>query len=517
MVRAATPREAVMHYGGSSASANIKLVTKDFCFCRLVFLENISKSTAIVSALNAARSVAMAWTTLCILFFPPLVLLIRAIFKNLISSPLSKLPGPRLYALSKWRLAYDDWKGTRTRIIWKLHQKYGPAVRVGPDEVSFNSLSALRTIYGAGSGFERTLFYDMFDVYGTKNLFTFHSVKEHADRKKLVAHAYSKSNMLKGHEAEVIEGKVRDYLQLIEKCPQDAEEIFSSLHYFSIDAITEFLYGELGRTACMRGNEKDRALLSDIMDVARRRLSWFAVHLPRFTKMLYLQTGLLERLASYVYPMSKPTTYSGIRVHALEACMAFKKMAPSTSETRQDTIISKLWGHHISQKKTGLTDLDVASECADHLLAGIDTTADSIMFLFWALSKPEHADMQRRLQEEVRAIPQSALHNGVPTVEACDKLVYLDAVIKETLRLYAPLPASEPRTHQQNMEIDGFLVPAGTIVSMAPFNLHRNPSVFPDPLVFNPDRWLGDADHLVEMKKWFWAFSSGGRMCIGIQ
>jgi len=49
---------------------------------------------------------------------------------------------------------------------------------------------------------------------------------------------------------------------------------------------------------------------------------------------------------------------------------------------------------------------------------------------------------------------------------------------------------------------------------MSPFSLHRNPDVFKDPLDFNPDRWL---DASVEMKKWFWAFSSGGRMCIGMQ
>jgi hypothetical protein len=52
---------------------------------------------------------------------------------------------------------------------------------------------------------------------------------------------------------------------------------------------------------------------------------------------------------------------------------------------------------------------------------------------------------------------------------------------------------------------------------MSPYSLHRNPAVFRDPLVFNPERWLGDPKEVAEMKKWFWAFSSGGRMCIGLQ
>lgn len=438
------------------------------------------------------------------------------IIHPLFLSKIGRIPGPKLYAITKWRLAFEDWKGSRSRTILKLHLQYGPVVRIGPDEVSFNSLSALRTIYGAGSGFERTPFYSMFDVYGRKNLFTFFSVKDHGDRKKLIAHAYSKSVMIRGPEAAMISSKVKDYLNLIDENPVDAEEIFKNLHYFSIDAITDFLYGAFGKTGCLVGNLADRGLLNDIMHISRRKLSWFAVHLPGFTKWMYTRSGAFEKLLSNVYPMQKPTTYTGIREHALQACYRFKASS-SEKKLAQDTIISKLWQHHVSQKAGGLDDLDIASECADHLLAGIDTTADSLLFLIWALSRPQNQHFQRRLQEEIQAMPESSFDNGVPDVESCDKLPYLDAVIKETLRLYAPLPASEPRTHTHDTTIDGYEIPARTTVSMAPFSMHRNAEVFREPLKFDPDRWLDDEKELAQMKKWFWAFSSGGRMCIGMQ
>lgn len=169
----------------------------------------------------------------------------------------SKIPGPKLFALTKWRLALEDYKGTRTRSIQALHLKYGPIVRIGPNEVHCNSLNALRTIYGAGSGFERTSFYRMFDVYGRQNLFTFHTVKEHSDRKKLVANAYSKSLMLKGPAAAMVKDKVSRYLTLIESFGDQPHEIFSSLHYFSLDAITHFLYGSnYGGTSALVGMSK---------------------------------------------------------------------------------------------------------------------------------------------------------------------------------------------------------------------------------------------------------------------
>jgi cytochrome P450 len=225
-------------------------------------------------------------------------------------------------------------------------------------------------------------------------------------------------------------------------------------------------------------------------------------------------------VARRLYPMQKPTTYTGIRDHALRAWKTFQGSpqfngAPSS----EPSIIERLRDHHISVQKNGLDDLDVASEAADHLLAGIDTTSDTLMFLIWALSRPCNHQYRERLILEVDQIPDSDLDDeGIPSVQACDKLKYLDAIIKETLRLYAPLPASEPRAFPGRTVVDGYTIPWRTVVSMSPFSLHRNEDVFVDPLSFNPDRWTtDDHDKLAQMKKWWWAFSSGGRMCIGLQ
>ncbi|KAF8858714.1 putative benzoate 4-monooxygenase cytochrome P450 [Acephala macrosclerotiorum] len=437
-------------------------------------------------------------------------------FKNLLR--IKGVPGPKLYALTKWRLAYDDWRGTRTRTINQLHQEFGPVVRIGPNEMSFNSLSALKTIYGAGSGFERTTYYRMFDVYGRPNLFSFTSVKAHGERKKLLNHAYSKSSILKV-TAPAVEQKAWEYMKLLETSPETASEIFHSLHYYSLDNITHFLYGEnFGATSALAGSASDRAIMDDVLDPARRKMSWFLVHLPRYTKWLITRTGLAETMVAGLLPQKKPTAMTGLRTHALKSWETFYASSSNMkARSKSTTIIGKLWDHHISKKQGGLLNLEIASEVADHFLAGIDTTSDTLMFLIWALSLPENLHSQQKLIDEVLAMPKSDLDaRGIPTADATGKLPYLDAVIKETLRLYAPLPASEPRLLPTDTTIDGFQVPANTTVGMSPYSLHRNPEVYRDPLVFNPDRWLGDAKDVAEMKKWFWAFSSGGRMCIGL-
>ncbi|GKT52203.1 cytochrome P450 monooxygenase azaI [Colletotrichum spaethianum] len=262
-------------------------------------------------------------------------------------------------------------------------------------------------------------------------------------------------------------------------------------------------------------------MLNDIIDPSRRKLSWFVVHLKTYTNWLYTRTGVMEKLvtALHLLPMKKPATYTGIRAHGLRSWEEFESSTVKDDGSQDDkAIITKLWQHSKSDKESRLDGLDIASEVADHFLAGIDTTSDTLMFVIWALSRSENKKYQERLIAELDCIPPNSCNqDGNPTAEVADKLPYLDAVIKEGLRLYAPLPASEPRSLPINTTIDGYHIPAGTVVSMSPYTLHRNAAVFPEPLKFKPERWLGECGDVTEMKKWFWAFSSGGRMCIGIQ
>ncbi|KAI8712640.1 hypothetical protein NCS52_01362600 [Fusarium sp. LHS14.1] len=449
-----------------------------------------------------------------------LLLIKYYVLDPLVLSPLSRVPGPKAFALTKWRLGYEDWKGTRTPTIQHLHSKYGPAVRIGPNEVSFNSLTALKTIYGPGSRYGRTTFYRMFDVYGEQNLFSFHSVEEHGSRKKLLSHAYAKSTVLKAPTTHLFEEKTRQYMELIGSEPNHVSDVFHTLHYYSLDNITSFIYGKHGATSALQGSETDRALISDIMHPSRRILSWCLVHIPSITKWMYARTGFMCQLVKPLLPMQLPTTYTGIRKFALQAFENFQSdpegYKPSQkTDGKERSILAHLWQHHQTQKTNGLNDIQAASECADHFLAGIDTTSDTLMFLLWSLSLPENQRFQKKLRDELLELPAESLNqHGYPRAEESDRCTYLHAIIKETLRLYAPLPSSEPRSVNAESVVNDYIIPANTVVSISPWIMHRNPEVFKDPLEFNPNRWLGP--DTTELNRWFWAFSSGGRMCIGM-
>ena len=97
-------------------------------------------------------------------------------------------------------------------------------------------------------------------------------------------------------------------------------------------------------------------------------------------------------------------------------------------------------------------------------------------------------------------------------------MTYLNQVIKETLRVHNPLCTTPSRVAAEDIELNGTFIPKGTLIDVDIYNLHRNPKYWKDPETFNPNRFApgGEADsHSTSGYPWF-AFSNGGRQCIGM-
>lgn len=98
-----------------------------------------------------------------------LVLLTAHTLRRTLTSPLNKIPGPWHAKFTSLVLKWHEFRTNRTRYLHDLHLKYGPAVRIAPNEVVFASAAAVKEIYcSGGSGYDKTEFYDMFKVYGRK-------------------------------------------------------------------------------------------------------------------------------------------------------------------------------------------------------------------------------------------------------------------------------------------------------------------------------------------------------------
>ena len=152
--------------------------------------------------------------------------------------------------------------------------------------------------------------------------------------------------------------------------------------------------------------------------------------------------------------------------------------------------------------------IQIAAECMNHLAAGIDTTGDALCFLIYQMSLPGSYSVQDKLIAELESNKDKAL----------DDLPYLEAVVREGLRCFPPIPMSQPRcVPSAGRIISGYFLPGRTIVSCQAWSVHQlNPDVFDRGNQFLPERWL-DPKAVPNMNRLFFSFGAGGRSCTGRQ
>lgn len=101
-----------------------------------------------------------------------LLLLLAVRLARRLASPLRSLPGPPASLVTSLVLRWHEMRADRTMYIHRLHQRYGPVVRLAPDELSFSSPAAMREIYcSGGSGYQKSDFYSLFRVFGRRPMF----------------------------------------------------------------------------------------------------------------------------------------------------------------------------------------------------------------------------------------------------------------------------------------------------------------------------------------------------------
>ena len=153
-----------------------------------------------------------------------------------------------------------------------------------------------------------------------------------------------------------------------------------------------------------------------------------------------------------------------------------------------------------------LTDDEIRNELIVFMLAGHDTTATTLTYALWALG--HHPDMQGKVRAETDAIGDQEL-----TPDDVPRLRYTVQVLHEALRLCPPAP-SIPRMITQNLEVDGYLVKAGTVCAIGVYAMHRDPALWDRPLEFDPDRFT--PENATGRDRWqYIPFSAGPRTCIG--
>jgi cytochrome P450 len=160
-----------------------------------------------------------------------------------------------------------------------------------------------------------------------------------------------------------------------------------------------------------------------------------------------------------------------------------------------------------------LTDAEICDEVATFLLAGHETTANAMSWALALLSA--YPSARQQLEAEV----DSVLGDRDPEAGDADKLPWTRAVVAETMRLYPPAWTIE-RNALADDEVAGTAVPAGSLVAIPPYLIHRHPEFWSDPAGFDPRRFLADGGAVPGgghpgHRYAYIPFGGGRRACVG--
>ncbi len=155
----------------------------------------------------------------------------------------------------------------------------------------------------------------------------------------------------------------------------------------------------------------------------------------------------------------------------------------------------------------GMTDEQLRDEALTLFLAGHETTANALAWTWHLLAANPEAEA--RLHAEVDAV----VGDRLPTAADYPRLPYTRAVVAESMRLYPPA-WTVGREPLEDFAAGGYRIPAGSVVMMSPWVVHRDPRWWPDPERFDPGRWTPEAEAALPRFAYF-PFGGGVRKCIG--
>jgi cytochrome P450 len=154
-----------------------------------------------------------------------------------------------------------------------------------------------------------------------------------------------------------------------------------------------------------------------------------------------------------------------------------------------------------------MPDEQVRDEAMTIFLAGHETTANALAWTWLLLSRNDEAET--RLHAELDEV----LAGRLPEPDDLARLPELDRILKESLRLYPPAWLIGRRA-VQDVELGGYVLPAGSIALVSPYVTHRDARFFPEPDLFDPGRWTEEAE-ATRPRFSFFPFGGGVRRCIG--
>lgn len=437
-------------------------------------------------------------------------------------SPLSRYPGPlsARVGIPFWRF-WHTLQGDYAPALYALHKQHGDVVRIGPTHLSFADPAAMNSIYslsdGTSSKFRKSNFYRSFQVFKSHpSIFSERDPHQHSKRRRAVASAYSMNSLVKLEEyvEDVSELLLKRLDELVdtqavstdgEKTKTKAIRLDPWFHYFAMDVVGELAFGQ-SFNLLHRGKDDER-FLTGVLNLSQ----WGAV------------AGCLPLLSSWIlWLFPRVTGQPGGSVIGDKTTSRiqtrYAEVEDNGGMAARPDMLTKFMEARDPDTKEKLSMKQVLFTASSVMSAGSDTTATSLTIFFgYLLDNPQ---CYAKLRQEINdAVDSGQLSSPVKYAKGA-QLEYLQACIKEALRLSPPISMDLPRYVPSGGAIIGRNpqpIPAGTTVGISPYVLHRNKGAFgSDAEIYRPERWLeGGEEGRKAMERYNMTFGGGSRACVG--
>jgi len=277
-------------------------------------------------------------------------------------------------------------------------------------------------------------------------------------------------------------------------------------HFFAFDTIGELAFSK-GFGMLQSGKEDER--------------------IPLIANQMELGT-ITGMMPSILIPLSR--NFACLPIPWMQRQVAGREKLKTLTQTRLEDrqhhasdrkdILGRLLEAQDSETGETLDAIDLRTEAFSSIVAGSDSTSAGLAFTFYHILT--HPKVKQQLVQELRSAFPNRVKNGMssmPKMAELNRLPYLLACIKESLRLTPPQTMNLPRyVPSGGREIAGVFFPEGTIVGIASKPIHLQTDLFgPDADVYSPERWIyGSGERKADsMGPYFMTFGIGSRQCIG--
>ncbi|KAF2033342.1 cytochrome P450 [Setomelanomma holmii] len=419
--------------------------------------------------------------------------------------PLAQFPGPRIAASTYLYEAYYDWwrVGQYGKVIARMHERYGPIVRINPDELHCSDPSFTDEIY-AGAGRVRDKWQHQLNTGGVGPVsVTFFSTVNHElhrVRKAPLSKFFSRQQMLK------LEGEVHDFAQMtinkmLASAGKDAFDVKEAFNCFTADVISQYCFGEPMGFVAQEDWEPN-----------------FASWVKSFFQSAYMMRhNVLGRRMAQILPFM--ADYMGEDIRAVMKVLNVtipQYIAAALKNPENGRVFAEVMSD--SNTMSAEERYRFNGEGFNFLLAGTETTAAILtVFTYWNLTKPS---IYTRLSSEltnINATPQTLKWTSL------EKIPYFWAILQECLRMMPGVTHRSARIAREEdlhyRSADGqsdYVITRGTPIGMTSMINHWNKDLFPEPDEFVPERWLlNDGIPNYALQKKLISFGKGSRSCIG--